>query len=174
MTEERTVFEHAEQHLVRDSSGGFELQTDEGPTVRARFSGNDWRIEGIEGWADSILRRDAESSGFVLEIQGENQGEIQGKAARTMSLVGVEWAGSPRFMLLVDGRLYRIAHRGPRDVGFELAGWESPGAYLVAIPTDKGWKIEAMVAATGLDEISTMSLLFAAEILEAERTLGDV
>ncbi len=166
MTEERTVFEHAEQHLVRDSSGGFELQTDEGPTVRARFSGIDWCIEGIEGWADAILRRDAESSGFVLEFQG--------KAARTMPLVGADWAGSPRFMLLADGRLYRIAHRGPRDAGFELAGWESPGAYLVASPTDKGWKLEAMVAATGLDEISTMSLLFAAEILEAERTLGDV
>ncbi len=165
MTEERTVFEHAEQHLVRDSSGGFELRTDGGPTVRARSSGNDWRIEGIEGWADATLRRAEDSSGFVLTLEVG--------VARTMPLVGADWPGSPRFMLLADGCLYRIALRGPADAGFELVGWESPGAYLVASPTDKGWKIEAMVAATGLDEIRAMSLLFAAEILEAERTLDN-
>ncbi len=169
MTEERTVFEHAEQHLVRDSSGGFELRTDGGPTVQARFDGRVWRVEGTAGRADATLSRAEESSGFVLEVL-----EVQGEAARTMPLVGADWPGSPRFMLLADGHLYRIALRAPRDAGFELLGWESSGAYLVASPTDEGWKIEAMPAATGIDEIRTMSLLFAAEILDAERTLDDV
>ena len=49
-----------------------------------------------------------------------------------------------------------------------MLGWETPGAYLVARPQSAGWTIAAMPACGGLQEIESLLVLFAAEILDAE------
>jgi hypothetical protein len=75
------------------------------------------------------------------------------------------------YLLLGDGRLFRIAPRSPRDGGFELQGWETPGPYWIARPRKEGWTLQPTPASGGLLEIHALLILFAAEILESEKPL---
>jgi hypothetical protein len=61
--------------------------------------------------------------------------------------------------------------RGPREGGFELLGWETPGAYLTAQPASDGWKLAPTAACGGLVDLRAISVLFAAEVLDAEEPL---
>jgi len=163
----RAVNDHPDRYLARMANGGFEIETAGQPTVRVDPCGDGWRIEGqrgIEGW---FLRRTAgDGVGFVLsEADGRTE------AGRTMPLVGTGREAGLRFLLLGDGRLFRIVRQGPRQVGFELLGWETPGAYLKALPEAKGWTLAPTAAAGGLDDLRAIGVLFAAEILDAEQAL---
>jgi hypothetical protein len=93
-----------------------------------------------------------------------------------MPLVGGGCEAGPKFLLLDDGRLFRIVLRlrlrgSPPDGGFELLGWETPGAYLRAWPEPSGWKLVATAAGGGLTDLQAISILFAAEILNSEEPL---
>ena len=88
-----------------------------------------------------------------------------------MAPSGVAEAGL-RFLLLGDGRLFRIVRSGAREGGFALLSWETPGAYLEARSGSGGWTLVATVAGGGLVDLPTLSILFAAEVLEAEEPLG--
>ncbi len=92
---------------------------------------------------------------------------------RTMPLVGAEEIAASRFLLLDSGRLFCIRRRGPRDEGFELLGWETSGAFLTARPEPRGWTLVSNAACRGLEDIQVLSILFAAEILDADRALKD-
>ncbi len=88
-----------------------------------------------------------------------------------MPLVGGGSEAGLKFLLLDDGRLFRIVLGGSRDGGFELLGWETPGAYVRAQPEPSGWKLIPTVACGGLTDLRAISILFAAEILDSEEPL---
>jgi hypothetical protein len=73
-----------------------------------------------------------------------------------------------RDLLLSDGRVFRFVLRGPDDARFEVSGWETPGAYLTARPTKRGWRITPEPASAGIHDIRPLLILFAAEILDSE------
>ena len=159
--------------MARLPAGGFEIRAAGRPTVRAQPCTGGWSLgsERAEEPAASpsvdggLLERTVESKeGFVLRAaDGAELG-------RTMPLVGAADAGL-RFLLLDDGRLFRIVRQGVRETRFELIGWETAGAYLEALPTADGWKLTATAAGGGIADLSVISVLFAAELLEAERPL---
>ena len=124
-----------------------------------------WVVESddeLDGWS---LRR-ARTPGFVLRGKDGNS-----EAARTMPPVGTGTETGLRFLLLEDGRLFRIVLRGPRDGRYELTGWETTGAYLTARPEAEGWSLEPTSACGGLEEIRVLCLMLAAEVLDAEEAL---
>lgn len=158
------VVDHPDRFLARLPDGGFEIEADGQPTIRAEISGEGWSIDEGKGIRGRILRRTAsEAEGFVLS--GTDGGS---EAGRTMPLVGAGREAGLKFLLLDDGRLFRIVMHGPRRVGFDLLGWETPGAYLTAIPEAKGWKLAPTAACGGLTDLTALAILFAAEILDAE------
>ena len=72
------------------------------------------------------------------------------------------------YLLLADGRLFRIVGRGPRDARFELLGWQMPGAYMIARPEPEGWRICPAPSCGAIADTGVLTILFAAEILAAE------
>jgi hypothetical protein len=96
------------------------------------------------------------------------------EAGRTSRLSPEEPDGGGSWVLLDDGRLFRIARRGPGETGLDLCGWETPGAYLTARPEGTGWSIAPTAAGTALPQGDALSILFAAELLDAERPLEEV
>jgi hypothetical protein len=92
---------------------------------------------------------------------------------RTLALDSVGHPEEMRYFLMGDGRLFRFALRGPLDCRFELTGRETPGAYLTARPRRDGWHIEANPASGGIEDLRALTILVAAEILEAEELTGE-
>ncbi len=113
------------------------------------------------------MRRAATSEGGFVLSAFDGRTEV----GRTMPLVGSGRETGLRFLLLDDGRLFRIVLRGSPDGGFELLGWETPGAYLSARPEPSGWKLVPTAACGGLTDLRAVSILFAAEILDSEEPL---
>jgi hypothetical protein len=161
------VVDHPDRSLVRLSNGGFEIEAAGEQTIRVEPAGDRWRIDGGEGPQGRVLRRTgSDAAGFVL-----SGADGRTEAGRTMPLVGTGREAGLRFLLLDDGRLFRIVMRGPREGGFELLGWETPGAYLTARPVANGWTLAPTAAGGGLEDLTAISILFAAEILDAEAPL---
>jgi hypothetical protein len=156
-----------DRFLARQEGGAFAIRVGGRPSIRADPAGDGWSVSGVEGRRGWTLRRnDACGGGFLLRGPGAG-----GEAGRTMPLVGAGEMAGPRFLLLEDGRLFRIARRGPRDDGFDLLGWETPGEYFRARPEPEGWRIEASVAGRAMTETDVLLTLFAVEILDAEEPL---
>jgi hypothetical protein len=161
------ILDHPERRLVRLSNGGFEIEATGCPAIRVEASGEVWSVDGVEGLPGGILRRATSGGeGFVLEAA---RGRTE--AGRTMPLVGAGREAGLKFLLLDDGRLFRVVRRGPRKAGFELLGWEMPGAYLTAQPAPEGWRLIPTAASGGLEDLTRLVVLFAAEILDAEEPL---
>lgn len=170
MTERRpdaaatSVVDHKQRSVARLPHGGFILEVAGVPAARVVPTGTGWRIEGdpeMQGWS---LRRAGSGAGFVVSHDERELG-------RTMIACGMEGTTAPRNLLLEDGRLFRILPSGPREAGMDLLSWEVPGAYLRARPESRGFKLLPTVAASGLTDVRVLSLLFAAEVLDAEEPL---
>jgi len=161
------MVDHPQRQFARRPNGGFEIRTADQPPIRVDPSGSGWCVDRVEDTRNWSLRRAADSEGgFVLQtLDGCTE------VGRTMPLVGGGCEAGTRFLLLDDGRLFRIVLTGPRDGGFELLGWETPGAYLRAWPEPDGWKLVPTVACGGLTDLQAISILFAAEILDREEPL---
>ena len=110
--------------------------------MRALAERTSFRIEG-PSW---LLRRD--EGGWVLESAADAR-----ELARTMPLVGAGSTSETKYLLLEDGRLFRIALEGPREPGYVLTGWETPGAYFVARPEPNGWRLEPQPSSWGLADL---------------------
>jgi hypothetical protein len=156
--------EHPERVLARRPSGGFRLESGEGVIEAVPVQGGRC-LEGDKALRGCRLERLDEPAGFVLlKADGEECG-------RTQRLPGIGRDASLRYLQLVDGRLFRILLRGTRQTRFELLGWETPGAYLVAHPEAAGrWRVSPCAAAAGLGETAVLSVLFAAEMLDMEES----
>jgi len=157
------MFDVPDHHLAPLEDGGFALRAGNREPIRVQPVTGGWRVSGpppVQGWT---LRR-GETAAVRFELRTSGAGEPRG---RSMPLAGDRDA-AVHYVLLDDGRLFRVVLRGPRDSRFEMLGWETPGAYLVARPQSEGWTIAAMPACGGLQEIESLLVLFAAEILDAE------
>jgi len=160
---------HAERLLTALEAGGFRLECADGsgPELTVRRVGEGWFCSGDGSGAERLLRRGGPSEpGFVLL---ERPGGAE--AGRTARLDGLGVAADLYYVLLGDGRLFRIGREDPREAGFDLTGWETEGAYLVARPGSGGWRLTPTPACGGIADITVLSILFAAVILEAERSL---
>lgn len=149
------------QHLVRTPGGGFLIETDGQSLIQAQTAAGGFCIErdpDIRSW--TLVR--STDRGFILRDSRENE------LGRTMPSLGAAGASGLKYMLLDDARLFRIVLCGPRDPRFELLGWETPGPYLLGRPAARGWVLVPTPAASGLVGLAPLSILFAAEILDAE------
>jgi hypothetical protein len=132
--------------------------------TRVRPEGTGFRVQGADGEPAGSLS--AVDGGFVLVDEAGSE------IGRTSAIVGAREAGT-RFLLLEDGRLFRIGLRRPREGVFELSSWEAPGAYLEAHPRPGGWELSPTVAGGCLPDIRVLCVLLAAELLAAEEALQD-
>ncbi|MCP3978566.1 MAG: hypothetical protein GY716_04420 [bacterium] len=150
--------------VKRTGPGGFVMRADEEAPIEVVPDGPGWRVSGLGDAGPLELGRPDEGPGFVLRRGSD-------RVARTSSLVRGATEANLYYLLLGDGRLFRIALRDARTGGFEIRGWETPGAYLQAVPTSDGWAIESTPAAGGMSGVRTLSILFAAELLDSEERL---
>jgi hypothetical protein len=159
----RLIVDHAPAELARQPDDGFVMRWGT-TTIEAERQDERWRVPGL---AATLRRADSEEGGFVLARE-DGGGEI----GRTMAPLGVPEADL-RYLLLSDGRLFRIV-RG-QEGGFDLLGWETPGAYLRARRTGRVgvWTLEPTVACSGLIEIRALSLLLAVEVLDREQPVKE-
>ena len=150
--------DHPERLLTCRPAGGFTLESTSGETIVALPEKVGRRVEGPDAVRGCLLIRSVDPPGFVLR-RSEDDSEVgrTQPAAEVASLV-----------LLEDARMFRIVLRGARDPRFELSGWETPGAYLVARPEQDCWRISPSPACGGIPDITVLSVLFAAEIVESE------
>ena len=159
---------HPPRTLVRQPSGEIFLDGETGPPWRFVPTGAGWWVEVGEGSGRWLLRpARSRGSRFVLGAEAEER-----ELGRTLALESVGHPLELRYFLMGDGRLFRFALRGPIDCRFELSGRETPGAYLTARPQSDGWRIEASPASGGIEDLRALSVLFAAEILDAEEPSG--
>ena len=125
-----SLVDHGEQRLLREADGGFRLESADGTAISARPAPQGWTVE-VSGQAEEwvLCRNLPETRGFLL-LSADRSTEV----GRTTPLGGVGSRADLYYLLLRDGRLFRIGSRRAREAGFELSGWETPGAYLVARP----------------------------------------
>lgn len=136
-----------------------------GAALRLTPDGDSWVVAG-PGRLDGAHLARAEAGGFVLSAA---DGAELGRSSR----LSADDARGTSYLLLDDGRLFRIAGRGPGETGLDLCGWETPGAYLTARPEDGRWRIAPTAAGELLPPTDVLPLLFAAELLDAERPLDE-
>ena len=158
------MYEHPEFLLTRGAGGGFDLRPEEGEGLRLAPVEVGWQAEGAARLgACSLVREHPERDGFVLRAAGGGA-----ELGRTLCLPESSPGLSLYYLLLDDGRMFRIVPCGPRDSRFELLGWEISGAYLVARPEGEGWRIAPTTACGGISDLEAILILFAAQILEAD------
>jgi len=150
--------DHAERLLTRRPAGGFTLESTSEKTIVVLPEKVGRRVEGPDVVQGCLLIRSVDPPGFVLR-RSEDDSEV----GRTQPAVE-----AASLVLLEDARVFRIVLRGARDPRFELSGWETPGAYLVARPERDHWRISPRPACGGMSDITVLSILFAAEIVESE------
>ena len=164
----RSAVEHPDRRLAPLPAGGFRLESQGSGAIEVLPESPGWRLAGDDapaGW--TLERAEPQAGGFVL--QDAEAGEV----GRTTPIDRLGGGAKVYYLLLGDGRLFRIAPGEPREGGFELSGWETPGPFLVARPRPDGWSIVPTPACSGLADIRALSILFAAEILDAEGALGE-
>lgn len=146
---------------------GFAIESRDGSRIHGFPSGRRVRLEGTQadGWVLSTAEDGSE--GFVLR---DGEDERAAEVGRTTRTARSDDGMAPVFLLLQDGRLFRIAVFDPRSARIELHGWEVPGAYLRARPEPSGWSVARTPAGGALETPTALWILFAAELLRAERT----
>ena len=149
---------------IASGSGGFALHAEGHDSFSVTPERSGWVVAGSERLDGARLTR-AASGGFVLCTADGAE------AGRTSRLTPEDPVGGTSYILLDDGRLFRIARRGPGETGLDLCGWETPGAYLTARPEGAGWRIAPTAAGHELPTNDVLPILFAAELLDAERGL---
>ena len=98
------------------------------------------------------------ATGAPGRVVGAPAGDERG---RTSSFGGRGLAEGAVTVLPADGRIFRFV---PRGAGYELCGWEMPGAYLVLRPDGADFKIFESAAGVGLEEMDLLTLLSAATL----------
>lgn len=155
------------RQVERLETGGFRIRAPQSGVIEVEPAAEGWVVRLSDPDSAWALRRSGPpQGGFILLAE---DGETE--AGRTMTLGGLGFRPNLYYLLLGDGSLFRIVLRGPREGGFELLGWETPGAYLIARPDAAGWTLTPTPASYGLPDLRALSVLFAAEILESEMPL---
>lgn len=159
-----TPVDHPDRTVERLAGGGMRIEAASGEAIRIEPTDGGWAVDGpdeVRAWR--LVRGSERGERFRLETAGGRE-----ELGRTTVLDESDPEPSSRFLLAGDGRMFRLVLRGPADPRFELLGWETPGAYLIARAKGEGFVIEPSAAASGLREIRHLLVLLAAEILESE------
>ncbi len=152
--------------LVCLPSGGFSLESGGDDPIRVVPDGEGWTTEGrLAGWR--LRRGESDAGGLVLSRPGSET-----EAGRATPTEPRRDGPGTSYLLLEDGRLFRVAPRGMRDGRWELLGWETPGAYWVASPEDDRWTLRPTPAGGELSDTDALMILFAAELLRNDGELG--
>lgn len=142
-----------------------------GPAAGLLAGGSGWRVDGGRGALEGATIDSSGVDGSELVLRragGEGEDAELGRAYRDSTL-GPE--ADLYYLLMGDGRVFRLIPRGGREGGFALLGWETPGAFLEATAEAVGWSVVANPAGRGLPDLDVVSVLFAAAILDAEHPL---
>ena len=131
--------------------------------LRPTAAGGLW-VEGSGGPGRQFFR-DQDTATLVLESAGEK--------CTASSTEPLGETGGVYYLLLADGRLFRLAPRGTRPGGFVLTGWDTPGPYLIARPDSVGWSLETQPAGRDLEGLRTLMFLVATRIVEDGRAGGN-
>jgi hypothetical protein len=152
------MIDHPVLALDRRGASGFTLKSAGQAPVRVALE------SPLAGW---ILRRHGGEHGQFRLLDVATGVEL----GCTLSLGGVGQRQDLRYFLLGDGRLFRLIMRGPAEAGYDLTGWETPGAYLKARACGTGWQILPTPASGGIEDVLVLAVLLGAEILDAEEPL---
>lgn len=151
--------------IVVNTAGDFELLWPASEPWRGRIA-----ADGIEvregGLAPAVVRR--RDSGLVLLAQDGRE------LGCSTDALGFDRRLGLRFVLMEDGRLFRIEPLGATTSGLCLRAWDVPGAYLTAVPTEEGFRLNVTVAGACLSVFEPVALLFAAEVLMLHQPLPEV
>jgi len=161
-------FDSAEPEFLRlePLSDGFRIGRPRSEDLLVQRDPGGWSVtwSGLPEWR--LERTGQPGSGFLL-LAAATEGEL----GRSTALDPEGFLGGIRYLVVADGRMFRMAPAPPRQTGFELAGWETAGAYMIARPEPSEWSIESTPAAAGMKGIGPVLILFAAEILDQDSVL---
>ncbi len=160
------LVEHERLTVLRRGPGEFVVEQAGARPLSVRPAPGGWVVEGVHAKHPWFLSREEEEGGFALQT-----GPAEHEVSRTTALESAGHQRELRYLLMGDGRLFRIALRGPTDSRYELSGWETHGAYLTARPEGQRWRIDPNPASSGLPDIRSLAVLFAAEILDSGEPL---
>ena len=158
---------HPPMWLERRSPSAFVITPDRGMPIAVEPRGGQWSVAtagGREQWR--LARIGGPEGEFRLSEAGGDR-----ELGSGCSLRGAGQRRELRYFLLGDGRLFRLSSTGPAAAGYDLSGWEAPGAYLKARALDDGWQILPTPASGGIDDVLVLAVLMGAEILDAEDPL---
>ncbi|HXV77073.1 MAG TPA: hypothetical protein VD788_12220 [Candidatus Polarisedimenticolaceae bacterium] len=153
--------------MTRVGPSSFVLDCPGRPALRIEPYAGRWRAAAggtASGW---VLERTGDENGPFRLFDGDGGTEL----GCTSSLGGAAQRRELRYLLMGDGRLFRLSPRGPAEAGYDLSGWETPGAYLTARALEGGWQILPTPASGGIDDLLAVVVLLSAEILDAEERL---
>lgn len=152
--------------------GGWELEVD--PSGTLRLSADSGATVELQPCADGYLLRGDVPGNWRLAPVDEGTGLRLHDDARELgrtTLVDPE-AGptAPAYLLLDDGRLFRLVQRTPDDPGYELWSWEVPAPYLGATRRPDGcWRLAPTVAGAELEGWDRILPLLVATLVSGGR-----
>jgi hypothetical protein len=159
----RTAADTRRWILTPDADGGFRLGERGMGSWTARPAPDGWTVEGTAIGSTRLAIRRSEAGPWRRTLVG---GLGSGEAELGGTLPDRD--DRPGALLLSDGRLFRLALRGPLDPRWELSGAFRVGAYLVARPAGGDvWTIEAGPAGCELPGLESVLILLAAELRAA-------
>ena len=154
--------------LIGTLDQGFVLEDGTGTRLSATPEDTGFRIEG-RGTTRVMLTEVREQGGWgFLVSSSDADGSVE--LGRTTHAGGRDEGISPAWVLLEDGRLFRVVARGVRTGTVELLGDETPGAYVSARPDEGGWMLSLTPAGSELEVGEILWILVAAEILALDRS----
>jgi hypothetical protein len=149
--------------LEVESSGILRLRADSGATLELHPSADGYTLRG--GDAPEPLRLATTDEGAGLRLHDDAR-----ELGRTTLVDPEAGPTAPAYLLLDDGRLFRIVQRAPDDPGYELWSWEVPAPYLEATPRPDGrWRLAPTVAGAELEGWDRILPLLAATIVPGGR-----
>ena len=156
----------AQPYALRPTPEGFRLARSDGYVIEAASVANGWLVRSGDGLLDSVLRElHGDGGGFVLEDRASST--ARGRTSRLATAASDRAAVS---IVLDDGRVFSIVPGRAGEPGYDLAGWAGPGAYWRATRSADGWELSPTIAGLLLEGAGVLVVLFAAEVLAAERT----
>jgi len=144
-------------------SGALRLRADSGAAVELLPEAGGYRVTRADDAPLSLVPTTGESVGYRL-LDGSRE------LGRTTLLDPEAGPTAPAYMLLDDGRLFRVVLREPADPRYELWSWEAPASYLAARPRPGGhWRLVPTEAGEELEGWDRILPLLVATILPRTR-----
>jgi hypothetical protein len=139
--------------LTRRDDGGFRLEGAAPAPIEGVPHANGFLVRG---GSEGRLSWNADERGWLLTSKDEEAGRTTASCADS--------ALAPSSILLMDGRLFRLAPVGATQPCVALGRFDVPGAYAVAGASAGGWTFERTPAGESLEAGPELWILASAEI----------